>query len=182
MKFVAVLIEYLNIVVRVSTLGEKYPGGLLQYQRDCLSVSFCCDGLLARVGLEARSDVEVLLDRLRQKGLVLADGSSFVDIAIVDELRGLPDRCAWLDTGRRENRLTYAYASDSDPTALIAVPQGWSLRGWQARGQAEVAGEPRSQMLFLRTDGGSDLFLNRRTGQEVRVARSEAGEAPRIAN
>jgi hypothetical protein len=37
-------------------------------------------------------------------------------------------------------------------------------------------------MLFLRTDGGSDVFLNRRTGQEVRVARRLAGEEARIAD
>ena len=40
----AVIIEDLNLIVRVSTLEEKDPGGLEQYCRDCPNDSFCCDG------------------------------------------------------------------------------------------------------------------------------------------
>lgn len=178
----AVLVQDLNLIVRVSALVRKYPGGVLQFQRDSLDDSFCCDGLLARVGSPARLDVEVSTDRLKEKGFVLADEFGFRDMAIVDELRGLPVGCFWLETGRRENGLGYAFARGSDPEALIAVPRGWSLESWQAMEEARPTGEARGSLLFIRREGENEIFLNRRTGQEVRVSKGKQGGVERVVN
>jgi hypothetical protein len=168
---VSVLVENLNVIVRVSTLARKYPGGLAQFRRDCLNASFCCDGLLARFGSPARSDVDVFIDRLRERGLVMADEFGFRDMAVVDEFRGLPAGCFWLQTGTRPDGIGFAYKRGTDPSALIAVPPGWSLRARSGLEGARVTGEPWGQMIFIRRDGESDVYLNRRTGEEVRIAR-----------
>ena len=167
----AVLIEDLNLVVRVSTLQEKYPGGLPQYRLDCPNDSFCCDGLITRIGSPARSDIDLFLARLREKGLVLRDDEGMRDIAVVAELRGMPDRCDWLELNRRANGLQIAYSAGSDPDKLVAVPSGWSLTAWQRGKKARVSGMPWGQMLFIRQEEDYDVYWNRRTGQELRVRR-----------
>jgi hypothetical protein len=179
---VSVLIEHLNVIVRVSTLTRRYPGGLVRFRQDCLNASFCCDGLLARFGSPARSDVDVFIDRLRERGLVMADEFGFRDMAIVDEFRGLPDGCFWLETGTRPDGIGYAYSPGTDPGALIAVPQGWSLESRSAVEVARVTGEPWGQMIFIRRDGESDVYLNRRTGEEVRVAKGRLPGRDRLLN
>ncbi|MEX2540598.1 MAG: hypothetical protein WD314_02285 [Trueperaceae bacterium] len=178
----AVLIQDLNLIVRVSTLARKYRGGVMQFQRDWLDDGFCCDGLLARVGSPARSDIDVLIDRLREEGFVMADEFGFRDMAIVDERRGMPDGCLWLCTGRRPDGMSFAYQRGSDPDALIAIPHGWSVASWRAQEQMQATGDPRAQLLFIRSDGECDVYLNRRTGQEVRVVRSGKLAGPRLVN
>jgi hypothetical protein len=126
--------------------------------------------------------VDLFIERLRERGLVMADEFGFRDMAIVDELRVLPAGCFWLETGRRSDGLRYAYSPGSDPEALIAVPHGWSLASRSAMAEARVAGEPWNQMIFIRHDGESDVYLNRRTGQEVRVTRGRPHGRDRFLN
>jgi hypothetical protein len=178
----AVLIEDMNVIVRVSTLTRRYPGGLVQYRRETLGDGFCCDGLLTRVGFRVRSDADVHLERLREKGLELATEFGFADAAFVDEYRGLPAGCVWLDTRLRTDDPSFAFLRGSDPGALIAIPRGWTLEEWEAREREYALSEPRSNMLFLRRDGESVVYLNRRTGQEVRVSRREEGTAGKAVN
>lgn len=182
LRFVAVLIEELNVIVRVSTLARKYRGGLRQYRRDFLGFGFCCDGLITRVGAGSGSDLDVLTDSLREKGLVLATEFGYADIAVVDEFRGLTVGCFWLETGRGPKGFGYAFTPGTDPSVLIAVPSGWSLGGRDARRIGRSAGEPLSQLLFLRSDGATNVFLNRQTGQEVRISSQNPGLGDRVIN
>lgn len=179
---VAVLLEDLNVIVRVSTLESKYPGGVLQYQRDFLSGSFCCDGLLTRVGSGARSDIEAVLAGLRGAGLVVATEHGFEDLAIVDEFRGFPDVCDWLYTGRLVGGISYAYLPGTDPNALLAVPTKWSQSAREPGQRTGGDGEPRPQLLFLRRDGKDDVFLDRQTGRELRVPTEPKGDSERMIN
>ena len=177
----AVLIEQLNLIVRVRTLLRKYPGGLTKYRRDTLKLGFCSDGLIARVGSGSRSELDILLESLNGYGFVTVDEFGYRDIAIVDAHRGLDVGCFWLETGRRPEGLSYAFLPKTDPTACIAVPTGWSLeREEEVSGTAPA--EPVAHLLFLRRDGAANVFLNRRTGQQVRVPLPEGGANGRVVN
>lgn len=165
---VAVLIEDHNLVVKVSTLERKYPGGLLAYRRHTLRFGFCCDGLITRVGSHAGSDIDALVAMLRDREFEIVDEFGYREVAVVDEGRGITTNCSWLRTGKRPSGPAYAYLSDTDPNRLIALPVGWSLE----HGSAEAAREPNEvprQLLFLRRDGSANVFLNKRTGELVRV-------------
>ncbi|MEX2535041.1 MAG: hypothetical protein WD273_05515 [Trueperaceae bacterium] len=178
----AVIIEDLNLIVRVSTLEQNYAGGLEQYRRDYSHESFCCDGLITRVGSPSRSDIDLFLARLIEKGLVLRDDRGMRDIAIVSELRGMPDRCDWLEYAPRSNDVPIAFLAGSDPDRLVAVPKGWSLSNWLHGKKGRVSGTPWGQMLCLRQESDSDVYLDRRTGQEIRVRRGLDGSNSRVLN
>jgi hypothetical protein len=73
----AVLVEDLCLIVRVSTLTEKCPRGLAGFLEDAYEEGFCCDGLLARVGSPSREDVEHYIQRFQEYGFVLSDEAGF---------------------------------------------------------------------------------------------------------
>ena len=178
----AVLIEDLNLIVRVETLEQKYPGGIEQYRRDLANDGFCCDGLITRVGSPARSDIDLMLDRLQEHGLVLRDEKGMRDIAVVSELRGMPDRCDWLEYAPRHKSVPAAFLVGSDPDKLLAVPTGWSLENWQRGKRVRTSGVPRGQMLYLRQESDFNIYLDRRTGQEIRVRRGFEAFQGRVLN
>ncbi|MEX2535052.1 MAG: hypothetical protein WD273_05570 [Trueperaceae bacterium] len=178
----AVLIEQLNLIVRVRTLLRKYPGGLIQYRLDTLKFGFCSDGLIARVGSGSRSQVETLLESLKGMGFVWADEFGYPDVAIVDEHHGFDVGCFWLETGRRPEGLSYAFLPKTDPTACIAVPSRWTLERREEEQSGTAAAEPAAQLLFLRRDGAANVFLNRRTGQQVRIPMRSDGACERLLN
>jgi hypothetical protein len=72
---------------------------------------------------------------------VLSDEAGFRDMAIIDERRGMPDECSWLESNWRANGLRVANALGSEPEGVIAVPKGWTLehRVMNARGQEHRA-------------------------------------------
>ena len=47
----SVLVEAFSIIVRGTTLQQKYPGGLPRYQAGCWNHTFCMDEYLTRIGL-----------------------------------------------------------------------------------------------------------------------------------
>jgi hypothetical protein len=149
----AVLVEDLCLIVRVSTLMEKYPGGLAGFLQDSYEEGFCSDGLLARVGSPAREDVEHYIRRFLEHGFVLSDEAGFRDMGIVDERRGMPDKCSWLESTWRANGLRLASAIGSDSEGMIAVPKGWDT---------EVEGDARARPGAGRPLGEDAVHQDRR--------------------
>jgi hypothetical protein len=106
---------------------------------------------------------------LQENGFVLSDEAGFRDMANMDERRGMPDECSWLKSSWRANGLRVANVVGSDPEGVIAVPKGWALKSKEMYGRGQERGDAWARMLFIRTDGEHNIFLNRRTGREVRV-------------
>jgi hypothetical protein len=97
-------------------------------------------------------------------------------MAIIDERRGMPDKCSWLESTWRGNGLRVAIAAGSDPEGVIAVPKGWTLKSKEMHGRGQERGDVWARMLFIRTDGEHDIYLNRRTGREIWVTAGTRGE------
>jgi len=77
-----VLVEALSVIVPVSLLEKKYPGGVESYRKHAPNGTFCTDSHLTRIGFMTPTDVKDFIDSLQAAGLVFHDGKQFVDVAI----------------------------------------------------------------------------------------------------
>lgn len=121
----AVLIEGISVIVRVTTVEASYPGGLAAYAADCPNATFCTDGVLTRVGFMSPADTGEFIARLEAAGLEFHDGTEFVDIAVVDQETGPTSACAWLEYREFELAIPAAHLADTEPGELC-VPADWS--------------------------------------------------------
>ncbi len=148
----SVLCEAISVIVPVDLLGRKYPGGAQAYAADCPDTTYCQDDKVTRVGFMHPDDTMAYINRLvRQATLTPQDGHQFVDLAVVDQFRGLTMPCPWLEWDQADG-LTRAWLAGTDPGDL-AVPPGWegpSTVKWELDG----AGRVRS-----RVSPGVDLDL-----------------------
>lgn len=178
----AVLIEGINVIVPYWKIEEKYPGGVARYRQDAPLGTFCTDGLLTRVGFASADDADTYLQGLHHLGLVLMAEDRCADAALVDEQVGTPAACSWLWLERHESGIAYAVLAGRDSGAAIAVPPGWTLSSSMSQLGRRVEGELGQQLLYLRRDGGSDVYLDRANGKEVRVLRRSSRRGKELLN
>lgn len=171
----AVLIECINVIVRKSTLHEKYPGGVGQYAKDCPNPTFCADDHITRVGFMAPDDVGVFVEHLKRMGFIVLQQQKFCEIAIVDQNYGPTAPCDWLGFlymlrpdlyGAR-----FCLLSDSNDVSL-AVPSGWTYETSMTVKGLLVKTQDIAQLEFIRHDNGMDVYHDRKTGKETYVART----------
>ncbi len=128
MQHMAVLCEAISIVVPVTALQERFPGGLRAYSEAAPNRTFCCDGSVARIGLLAPDDARAWLDMLAGHDL-RADGDAPA-VAVVDQVRGLLSHCDWLSTAS-DGSLRVAWRTGEDP-ARTYLPEGWTREAHEA--------------------------------------------------
>jgi Tetratricopeptide repeat len=176
--YMAILIEAINVVVKLDVLRTRYPGGIAAYEQDCPNRSFCADNHLARVGFLNAEEMEAFVARLDELGLCpLLDGCS-ADIAIVDQVVGPTAPCPWLSWGKHIDGFSLAWLEGTDPGPVV-VPLGWTLADSQ-RVQADQP-HPEAQaegLEFVRHDEELDVYRDPRTGREVYLSRSATNQPP----
>lgn len=121
----SVLIEAISVVVRVSTIESRYPGGMEQYVADRPNQTLRFDGHLARVGFMSANDVGTFVERLRRAGLVFFEEGRFIDIAVVDQREGPTATCDWLEFTTDPGGPSVAWLASTAPGAL-STPRGWT--------------------------------------------------------
>ena len=120
----SVLAEAISVVVQLSTLNTKYPGGADQYQRDCLNNSYCADQYLARVGFMTPADVKQFVAHLENSGMVFVRDGRVVDIAVVDQFQGLTAPCDWLGGGRHPDGYSAVWYAGTIPGIRLNAGSG----------------------------------------------------------
>jgi len=120
----AVLIEGFCLVVRNSTLQDRYPGGRVEFVGKWLDASICGDKHVTRVGFMTLDGMESLVDQLLSAGFDKGDSSKEPDFVIVSQMHGLLSPCGWLDLGTQEEYVA-GWQVGEDPGALV-VPASWS--------------------------------------------------------
>jgi tetratricopeptide (TPR) repeat protein len=163
----AVLIEGFSVVVRNSTLAAKYPGGLEGYKRNCPNGNFCADDCLSQISFMVKSDADVFVAELAEKGLTPYRKDAAEDVAMVSQVDGSLRPCAWLELGRW-GPAVIAWLAGTNRGDLHA-PAGWSPEG---RLQQMSAEEIQRRLEFIRTDGKVDVYRDKTTGQELYVGRT----------
>ena len=121
-----VMIEYINVIVTRKVLEEKYPGGIVAYERSGPYLTFCSDRYVTRVGFMGPQGVHWFVEKLESTGLrYIRDGRS-EDIAVVDRLFGPCVPCDWLKSGNDPDDGPFvAHIEDDSP--MISKPKPFSF-------------------------------------------------------
>jgi hypothetical protein len=121
----SVFIQFINVVIPVSVLEEKYPGGLDGYARDNGRGTFCCDGHRTRVGFMAPPLAGEFIDKLEQNGLRPREGNRWKDVAVVDQFsRRSTAPCDWIHVGVAPDGRVFACLKEhQDEPGSICVPE-----------------------------------------------------------
>jgi hypothetical protein len=171
----AVLCEAISVVVPVSVLEGALPGGVAAYAGAVPNATFVSDGTVTRVGFLEPALMQDWVARLVSAGLRPVEDGRCVDVAVVDQVRGLPVPCDWLDT-TSDGTVRIAWWAGSDPGEVV-VPHGWR------RGQSEHLFSVELPDL-VRYDAheadGVQTLRDDRTGRVLRrpVARAGEGQDP----
>lgn len=100
----AIQVECLSLIIPISTIEKKYPGGWHQFRMDRdiddeESLRVCSDGELFRTGAMNPMELQFQIDDLKRhgfKGLIKLKGNqSWKDFCVFDSFQG-PSQCEWL--------------------------------------------------------------------------------------
>ena len=173
----AVLIEGISVLVRVSMISAKYPGGSDAFRQVVRNSTYCADGELARVGFMTPMDTERFVKQLQQLGFVHLNDESAADIVVVDQVQGPLSACSWVEFGHaflegKEKRIAIGRSPGSTDKS-IALPDGWRFENSLSASHTFVPTEKIDESLdFKRHENGLDVYVDRKTGKEIFVGRT----------
>ena len=101
---------FITVIVPVSVINEKFPGGMEEFRNLRPTDTFCTDGFLASYSFMGPHDSRPFAHSLEEKGLVLWSGVEgldlqFADVAVTDQFFGPNLPCDWLETEMMEIQL-----------------------------------------------------------------------------
>jgi tetratricopeptide (TPR) repeat protein len=166
----AILIEGCCVVVRVSTIAEKYPGGLDAYRRDCPNATCLSDDNLCRVGFMATEDADTFVAELAGKGLTPVRDGTAEDVAVVrqDQRRASPP-CDWVELAEYKGHLIAWLAGT--PHGDLVAPAGWSP---EKRMRYLSVEEAKERLEYVRTEDYVDVYRDKETGQLLYSAKARS--------
>lgn len=89
-------IEFINLIIRKSTLETKYQRGLEQFVNDIPNQSFREDEELVRYGCMNGSDLEGFIDLILERGLEYKEKET-EDFVIINTYSGFSWEVSWLE-------------------------------------------------------------------------------------
>ena len=171
----AVLIEGISVVVRAKSMLDTFGGDWEAVKKVIPNRTLCCDTELVRVGFITPVDVEAFVNLLQTHDLRFMEEGTCIDIAVVDQMFGVINRCDWIDFSLYEiapGQFVAACRLSGSKFDGVQVPDGWSYSRSLSRTSMFVpSGQMEKTMKFLRHEGGVDVYENLMTGREVYVGR-----------
>lgn len=119
----AIVIEFVNVIVRKSSVEDKYPGGLDQFVRQELC-NYVEDEHLVRVGFMSGRDAFGFVKEMEVAGLRYSD-DPLSDIAVIT--RSDPAVPSWLTVGECEG-YSACWLGGNPPGKLVELDPGMLLR------------------------------------------------------
>ena len=126
----AVLVEAISVIIRRTTIEEKFPGRWEAFVKDVKNSTLCSDGELARVGFMSPDDVSWYVNHLAQFGFQYLEQDKATDLVVAEQRHGLLKECDWAECGyvNPENdpkkRIDFCRLKGSKNDA-ISTPEGW---------------------------------------------------------
>ena len=128
----AILVEALCVIVRRSTINEKYPGGWEKFDADHRTLPLCADDQIMRLGFTSPLEMRSFIRELEKFGFAYLKDRKSADIAIVDQSRGFMAPCDWLEYGHvtiGDGRTKVAACRLAGcPAKTIVLPLGWTYK------------------------------------------------------
>jgi hypothetical protein len=174
---VAVLCEAISVIIRKSSIVNRFEGGFDSFLNLVPNDTLCDDGELIRVGFMNPDNVESYIGKLVESNLrfhrtSIPELENEADIAVVDQQRGLTIDCEWLSVGRipintNGDAVTGCWLKGSTSNKLC-FPDDWTFENSLSKKfHFSETEKVDSEMKFLRTEGNLDVYLNVKLGIEV---------------
>jgi uncharacterized membrane protein (UPF0127 family) len=172
-----VLIEMTSLVAPADRLGQAL--GSKANSRALGAVGQADDGEIVAMSFECHEHLHRALRQLERAGLVPVRGGEPAEVAIVDQLGGPALWWPWVELAvvqlPQGGRVLAARRAGDRRGSDVAVPPTWSFRrsASETFGAGTLATADRP-LRHVRREHGCDLYVDRWTGADVRVARTHA--------
>lgn len=127
----AVIVEKLNVIIRVDAIERIMPGGLDAFHDRYFAPSAISDGELFRYGVSEPGQAAAICDSLTDMSFKHQDSGRCVDFSVVDQIRGPTLQSDWLEFGR--GLIGTAYVSmcrlRGSKSDQVITPASWSYTG-----------------------------------------------------
>lgn len=174
----AVLVEAISVVIRCESIAKKFFGGVERFMATLPNSTLCSDGELACINFMVPADVRKYVEYLVEQGLVFKKSDTAVDLAVVDQNRGMISECKWAIFGKTDwnNDPRFPISvCQYVPSNIqhVVVPEGWAYESSLSSTSKFIDEENiPSDLKFVRREGKLDILCDENTGQEFFVRRS----------
>lgn len=170
----AVLVEALNVVVRINRIRAKFQGGLKAFKENIPNKTLSMDSGLARVGFMTPFDAEIYIDYLEENGLIFISDDKAKDLIVIDQFKGPTIQCDWIEliTVKLQGIECRACKLKSDPDTPLSfhVPVGWEPKEDNILFLEKEEVEKR--MLYLDRNKNVEHYFDINTGKNMYVGRT----------
>ena len=174
----AVLVEGISVILKASSIRDKYPNGWDVFKSIIPNETLCADGELVRIGFMNPYDVKDFIDSLRDYGIVYQKDESSHDFIVVDQLKGFASECDWAEFGQVDwegdpQKKVSACRIKNSKINQIVTPEGWVYEKSLSKNFKFILTEEKNEkVVFLRHEEGCDVYLDLETGKEVFIGRT----------
>ncbi len=99
----AIIVEAISIIIKDSALQREFRNGYTEVIDTMPNATYVYDRFLHKVSFMSPLDVEAYVSLLQKRGLKFIKEGEFVDIAVVDMLKGPTAKCSWLGFSRKKH-------------------------------------------------------------------------------
>jgi len=173
----AVMVEAISVVVRLSALKAKYPGGIVEYMHNVPNATFCADKHLTRVGFMANNDVANYVQGLEAFGFTFTVNDAAQDIVVVDQNEGFTTYCDWAVTELVDYQgVKLRVCRDiEDQSDQIEFPSDWTpAKSLYSEDLFIPEEEINSRLVYLRNQDEMEVYWDKVTGKEVYLGRAKS--------
>ncbi|MBF0266032.1 MAG: hypothetical protein HQL46_12235 [Gammaproteobacteria bacterium] len=173
----AVLVEANSIIIKISVIEDKFPGGLEAFEDDCPNQTYCDDISIVRIGFMSTVDVGSYIKYLQRMKFVYIKDNKAIDFVVADQIHGLAAKCDWLEFGyayihEDTSKKVSACQAVDDNLKIMFTPDGWEYEGSLSQTYSFAPNEHIDKSLtFLRHDDGLDVYYDKLTGKEAYIGR-----------
>ena len=156
----AVLAEVVSVIIRVATVETRFPGGMVEFARQCPNGTFCTDGQICRVGFMHPADARKYVEHLQSLGF------SRSEIALTNNSEFLQP-CDWLQL-RSLAGVAVAGLQGTELTRMMTP--GWWRPGKTMQLLSTEELKEDYDMIGMRES--VEIYRHRKTGKEMYVGRA----------
>ena len=171
-----VLIENASLIARRSAVEARRLEGWSALAARVGPARTCADAGLVCLSTDDETELFAMVRALAASGLLVEEGGEPADLAIVSQREGPVAWWPWLELGCVAGPggvPVLAGRLVGDTSGDVVCPEGWRFEGSATESHGVVSLPlPDRPLSHLRRDGQGDLYLDRFTGEEVRLRRS----------